>query len=406
MMSFSIIIPAYNEEDSIERIIKKTLAVREDIIKSTLVEDVEIIVVNDGSKDRTAEIARRHDDVILISYPENQGYGAAIKMGFEKAGGDVLGFLDADGTCEPIFFVDLINVLYEEKADIAIGSRLSPDSKMPKIRILGNRIFAFIINLLGNAKIKDCASGMRVLKKESLGILYPLPDGLHFTPAMSCKAIMSKELKIVEVPVAYEERQGSSKLNILKDGYRFLRVILEMALFYRPLKILSIPGVFFIFIALLYSINPVLFYIVNRRIEEYYIYRLISISIFFIAGLNFIILGFLSDGMVCLMNNKESFLDRIRSKKMRVFLSPASFLITGFLISISGVLLNVKTIKEYILTRQIDVPWVYVLAGGFLILLGIQIFTYGFLHKLIILYKDRDNLMKSTLSRNKKNTSK
>jgi len=405
-MNFSIIIPAYNEEDSIEQIIKKTLAIRRDIIKSTLVEHVEIIVVNDGSKDRTAEIVRRHNDVILISYSENQGYGAAIKKGFEKAGGDVLGFLDADGTCEPIFFVDLINALYEEKADIAIGSRLGPDSKMPKIRILGNRIFAFIINILGNVKINDCASGMRVLKKESLGTLYPLPDGLHFTPAMSCKAIMSKELKIVEIPIAYEERQGSSKLNILKDGYRFLRVILEMTLFYRPLKFLSMPGISLIFIALLYSISPIISYIANRRIEEYYIYRLISITVFFIAGLNFIILAFLSDGMVALMNNKESVFDRIRNKKVRVFLSPGSFLVTGFLVSISGVLLNVKTIKEYVLTGHIQVSWVYVLAGAFLVLLGMEIFTYSFLHKLIISYKDRYNFIKSMLSRNKNNASK
>ena len=397
-MKFSIIIPAYNEEDSIERIIRKTLDVRKDIIESTLVEHVEIIVVNDGSKDRTAEIAGRYNDVILISYPENQGYGAAIKKGFEKAGGDLLGFLDADGTCDPLLFIDLIKDLHKKKADIVIGSRLGPESRMPGVRVLGNKIFAFIINLLGNAKIKDCASGMRVLKKESLGKLYPLPDGLHFTPAMSCKAIMSKDLKIVEVPIAYEERLGNSKLNVLKDGYRFLKVILEMTLFYRPLKFLSIPGVFFISIALLYSINPILFYIANRRIEEYYIYRLISISVFFVAGLNFIILGFLSDGMVSLIRNKGSFLDRIRNKKMRAFLSPGSFSITGFLISVSGVLLNVKTLKEYILTRQIDIPWVYVLAGGFLVLLGMQIFTYGFLHKLIISYKDRHDFMKNILS--------
>lgn len=392
-MKFSIIIPAYNEENAIEAIIKKTLDVRDKIIANTLVKDIEIIVVDDGSKDRTAEIARGYNDIILISYSENQGYGAALKKGFEQANGDLLGFLDADGTCDPTFFIDLINVLYKERVDIVIASRLGLNSKMPKIRILGNKIFAFIINFFGNVKISDIASGMRIFKKESLEKLYPLPDGLHFTPAMSCKAIMSRDLKIIEVPMTYEERQGSSKLSVLKDGYRFLKVIFEMVLFYRPLKLFSTIGILFILIALFYSINPILFYIFNHKIEEFYIYRLISIIVFFITGLNFIILGFLSNEIVSLMHNRESILDKIKGKRIRVLFFPRSFLIAGILVSFSGVLLNIKTIREYIFTGKVHIHWVYVLAGGFLVLFGMGIFTYGFLHKIITLYKQKRNFI-------------
>lgn len=238
-MKLSIIIPAYNEEQSIGPIIERTLKAKEDIIKKAGIEDVEVIVVNDGSKDKTRLIAQRYKDIVLVSYEHNKGYGAAIKQGFEKAGSDLLSFLDADGTCDPALFVNLINSLVKNNADIVIGSRLGPGSKMPKIRRMGNIIYAKMINFFGDTQITDCSSGMRVLRKTALKKLYPLPDGLHFTPAMTCKAVMGKGLKIVETPIEYAERAGSSKLNVIKDGFRFLSAILGNAVSYKPVKFFS-----------------------------------------------------------------------------------------------------------------------------------------------------------------------
>jgi hypothetical protein len=84
---------------------------------------------------------------------------------------------------------------------------------------------------------------MRVLKRVALDKLYPLPDGLHFTPAMTCRAVMGKGLKIVETPIKYAEREGRSKLNVIRDGLRFLKIILGMALFYKPLKFFVTFGI-------------------------------------------------------------------------------------------------------------------------------------------------------------------
>lgn len=235
-MKLSIIIPAYNEEESIGSIIERTLEVRKDLAKNAGLEDVEVIVVDDGSKDNTKNIAKRYKEIALITYGKNRGYGAAIKEGFKNARGDLLSFLDADGTCDPKFFEGLINSLIKNNADIAIGSRLGPDSKMPGIRRIGNILYAAVINFFGNTRITDCSSGMRVLKRTALEKLYPLPDGLNFTPAMTCRALMGEGLKIVEVPIKYAERGGKSKLNVIKDGLQFLKTILGMALFYRPLK--------------------------------------------------------------------------------------------------------------------------------------------------------------------------
>lgn len=253
-MRLSIIIPAYNEEKAISSMIERTLLARQDIIKNAGVENVEVIVVNDGSKDNTRQIVERHKEVLLISYEKNKGYGAAIKQGFDNASGDLLSFLDADGTCDPRLFVGLINSLIKNNSDIAIGSRLGPGSSMPKIRRLGNIAYAKIINFFGNTRIIDCSSGMRVLRRAALPKLYPLPDGLHFTPAMTCRALMGKGLKIVEVPIEYAKRTGKSKLSVIRDGLRFLKTILGMALFYKPLKFFitfTIIGLIFIFTGIL-----------------------------------------------------------------------------------------------------------------------------------------------------------
>ncbi|MGB2599948.1 MAG: glycosyltransferase family 2 protein, partial [Candidatus Omnitrophota bacterium] len=106
----SIIIPAYNEEDAIASTLENALKARKKITSETDIDRVEVIVVNDGSKDNTVRIVSdfaAREDVKLISFEKNRGYGAAIKEGFDQAGGDYVGFFDADGTCDPNFFIDL-----------------------------------------------------------------------------------------------------------------------------------------------------------------------------------------------------------------------------------------------------------------------------------------------------------
>ena len=107
----TIVIPALNEEASIESTIMRCLAARERICVVGGVRDVEVIVVSDGSTDRTAaiaqELAARHPAVSVVVFEKNRGYGAAIKEGFERGRGDLVSFLDADGTCDPNYFADM-----------------------------------------------------------------------------------------------------------------------------------------------------------------------------------------------------------------------------------------------------------------------------------------------------------
>ncbi len=394
-MTFSIIIPAYNEEESIKSIIERTEKARSCIIRDTFIDNLEIIVVNDGSTDKTKEFAQQYKGIKLISYEKNKGYGAAIKLGFEKAQGDILGFLDADGTCDPLFFSTLINSMVKNESDIAIGSRLGPESQMPKIRRFGNSVYVKIINFFGSVKITDSASGMRVFKRKALVDLYPLPDGLHFTPAMSCKALMGGKLKIVEEPMEYKERAGMSKLSVIKDGEQFLKIIIEISMYCKPLKLFSFIGSLLIIVAFLYALQPVMYYLTYHRIEEFFIYRLISIIVFSLIGINFILIGFFAHNFLCIIYNKPDINDSIRNKLLKILLQPYNLIRMGALISILGVVLNWQTVYQYLTTGKILLHWVYILTGAFLLMAGMEIFMFGFLQKILKMHKEQKNYLRN-----------
>jgi glycosyltransferase involved in cell wall biosynthesis len=238
MNVLSVVIPAYNEEQGIADIIERVLPIRPNL-REVGVDDLELIVVDDGSADRTAEIAGSYPGVRLLRHTENQGYGAALKTGFGKAQGNLLGFLDADGTYPPEHFPNLCRVALDENADLVIGSRMAgAESEMPTVRRLGNFIFANLVSLLGNRRVSDSSSGMRVIRREALTRLYPLPDGLNFTPVMSTRAL-HEEIDWREVPIPYKERLGRSKLSVVHDGLRFLRTIIWTALNYNPVRVLG-----------------------------------------------------------------------------------------------------------------------------------------------------------------------
>lgn len=134
MTTLSVVIPAWNEEDGIQEIMDRVLAIRPDL-PPVGVEDLELIVVDDGSSDRTAELVAACEGARLIQHEVNGGYGAALKTGFAAAQGEFIGFLDADGTYPPEYFPALCEVALEQDADIVIGSRMAgADSEMPRVR--------------------------------------------------------------------------------------------------------------------------------------------------------------------------------------------------------------------------------------------------------------------------------
>jgi glycosyltransferase involved in cell wall biosynthesis len=234
MTMLSIVIPAYNEEDGIAAIVERVLAI-EPMLPKVGVDSLECIVVDDGSKDKTAEIVRSYTKVRLICQ-QNKGYGGALKTGFQAARGELLGFLDADSTYPPEYFPQMCKIALDG-ADLVIGSRMAGEkSEMPLVRRVGNFIFANLLSLVAGVRISDSASGQRIIRREVLPSLYPLPDTLDFTPAMSTRAL-HENLKMVEMAIPYKERSGRSKLSVVKDGMRFFKSIVWTALTYNPVRI-------------------------------------------------------------------------------------------------------------------------------------------------------------------------
>ncbi|MSV35728.1 MAG: glycosyltransferase family 2 protein [Bryobacterales bacterium] len=273
-MKLGIAIPALNEEDNIESIIERSLAAGRYIKEHSAVTEVEVTVVSDGSTDRTVERAVKYGDLIrLIVFTRNQGYGAAIKEAWTKSDADLLGFLDADGTCDPEFFAPLCNQLIKNDNDVVLGCRLNENSEMPLLRRVGNLMFATLLSLFARTRVRDTTSGMRVVRRSSLNRLFPLPDGLHFTPAMSARAMLSGALRISEVDMPYHERVGESKLHVIKDGLRFLRVILESAFLYRPSRPLNVAAFVMLASATVLMLPPAVYYLQHQRVLEWMIYR-------------------------------------------------------------------------------------------------------------------------------------
>ncbi len=237
-LRYVLVVPAFNEQEALPGLLRRVLAAREKVLAETSVTEMSVVVVNDGSSDLTQQIIEQPEfaEVVKVRFWENRGYGAAIKAGFAAAPGELVGFIDADGTCDPEFSVQLINHLLATGADMVLASRLNADSRMPLVRRLGNRGFAWLLNVLAGTAVVDIASGFRVLRRSSLRWMSPLPDGMHFTPALSCICVLDPRLRIAEVPMPYDERIGQSKLSVVWDGFRFLLTILFSFCCYSPIK--------------------------------------------------------------------------------------------------------------------------------------------------------------------------
>lgn len=275
-MKLVIAIPALNEESVIAKTIQAALDAVPEIVDGSPVTEVTVTVVSDGSSDRTVEIAQGfRDRVTVLVFPQNRGYGAAIKEAWERSDAELLGMMDGDGTCAPLFFGELCRRLEETGADIAIGGRLHPGTRMPAVRRFGNRLFALMLTVFSARRIRDAASGMRVVRRAALAGLMPLPDGLHFTPAMSARAILGREINIVELDMPYRERVGQSKLRVFADGMRFLRVILQSAFLYRPAGPLVLLGAACMAVAVGLMLMPALYYLQHRKVLEWMIYRFV-----------------------------------------------------------------------------------------------------------------------------------
>jgi glycosyltransferase involved in cell wall biosynthesis len=368
----SICIPVLNEEGSIGETLERCLALGPSL-RSAGISRFEVIAVDDGSTDSTAERIRAFPGVRLVQHPVNRGYGAALKTGFAAASFDLIGFLDADATYPPEEFHALCRPVTDGRADLVIGSRmLGADSEMPLVRRAGNTFFATLLSLVGRSVVTDSASGMRVFRREALGLLSPLPDGLNLTPVMSTRA-MHERIVTLEVPITYRERVGRSKLSVTRDGLRFLKTIVWTTLTYNPVRILGVIGLGGVLVAALIGLGLVVMRLGGvTRLGPLGAFSVFAAVVCAVSGVSIFSLGASFNYLVSLFYKRP-----IRQGLFRrpVFRRPIErlFLPLGLLALGAGI---VTALASFVLAFRgwaIERLWLYLSASSLLILVGLQL---------------------------------
>jgi hypothetical protein len=383
----SIVIPALDEEAAIGGTLERCLAARGHVEAAGGVRGVEILVVSDGSTDRTEAIARGFPEVTVLAFDRNRGYGAAIKCGFEHARGELLGFLDADGTCDPAVFADLCRALEASRADVVLGSRMGPGTEMPRIRAIGNAVFAWMLGLLSQRRISDTASGMRVLRRDALPRLLPLPDGLHFTPAMSARVLLEGVLRLVEVPMPYAERTGRSKLSVLRDGVRFFRAIVQAAMCFRPARPLLLLASLVALAGAALGLGPSLFWIRHARLEEWMIYRLLLASLLATGVALLVLTAVVAERIAATVHGRPAAATGVTGLAARV-LTQRVRRVGGLVLLVAAVVLVWPGLAEYATTGHVTMHWSRALLASLFVVIAATVGTASFLLGMLALIAD------------------
>ena len=234
-VALSIVLPAKNEAEGLRQFLP-TLRAR--------YPEAEIIVVDDGSTDDTAEVARS-SGVIVHSAPYSMGNGAAIKRGSRVATGDILVFMDADGQHDPELVGRLLDRL-DEGFDMVVGAR-SRGGQANAGRGAANAVYNRLASWMTGFDIKDLTSGFRAVRAEKFReFLHLLPNGFSY-PTTITMAFFRSAYAVAYEPVPVAKRVGTSHLRPLRDGIRFLLIIFKIATLYSPLK-LFVPTAFGFFV--------------------------------------------------------------------------------------------------------------------------------------------------------------
>ena len=232
-MRISLILPAKNEAEGLRRTLP---GVRQ------LLPDAEVIVVDDGSTDDTAAVAREYGARVLSS-PYSMGNGAAIKRGARSASGDVFVFMDADGQHNLNCIAGLLAKL-DEGYDMVVGAR-GWDGQANVGRGLANGLYNRLASWMTNHYVADLTSGFRAVRADKfLEFIHLLPNGFSY-PTTITMAFFRSAYPVAYVPIPVAARIGRSHLRPMRDGLRFLLIIFKIATLYAPLKLFAPASVFF-----------------------------------------------------------------------------------------------------------------------------------------------------------------
>lgn len=241
-LAVSVLIPAFNEEESISGTVE---AIRK---FEPYVRALEIIVINDGSADRTGEIARTLP-VTLLEHETNAGDGAALKNGLRNAKHDYILIADADGTYP---LEDIPRLLADAaKYAMVVGARTGAIVQVPTLRKPGKWIITRLAEYLSNRKIPDLNSGFRVFRKDvAMRFIQLYPEGFSFTTTITL-AMMTNHYPVKFIPINYHRRVGKSSIKPLRDFTNFTILIIRICAYFKPLNVFVPPALTLILLGLI-----------------------------------------------------------------------------------------------------------------------------------------------------------
>ncbi|MEI6079852.1 MAG: glycosyltransferase family 2 protein [bacterium] len=244
-MKLLIIVPAYNEQESIVPLMSDLVSFRAGFIKKHGLDSLDILIVNDNSKDLTLSLAKRNDDVTVLDLPINLGIGGTVQAGYAFAyrnGYDYAIQLDGDGQHFPAYIDELYSEISSRKIDMVIGSRylkgLNDNFRSTFMRRIGKGLISLLIKGLYKKEITDPTSGFRIVNKKLIGLFadyypydYPEPESL---------AICFRHgFSVGEVSVKMKERNGGkSSISNIGSAYYMLKVFIAILIdYFKPLKV-------------------------------------------------------------------------------------------------------------------------------------------------------------------------
>jgi glycosyltransferase involved in cell wall biosynthesis len=278
----SIIIPAYNEQEGIAKTLTRIFETMD-----AAQYDYEVIVVNDGSTDGTADEVKKFPRATLISHSRNRGSGASTNTGVRHARGEICVMTDADGT----YPVQDIPRLLEEMNDydMVIGARTKEAGTLKLLRVPAKWFIRSLASFLTETKIPDLNSGLRAFKKSNaLKYIHILPHGQSWVSTITL-AHLSDDLDVKWIPIDYYPRLGTSKFRPVQDTYNYLMLVLRTVMYFNPIKILFPVGMLLLLVGVL---RQIWWFVVGNMVVH------ASNVLLVLAGLNFIMMALLADLVV------------------------------------------------------------------------------------------------------------
>lgn len=266
----SIIIPAYNEAQTIGSVVSRILE---------LYPEVEVIVVDDGSTDDTGVIAK-NAGAHVYSHPYNVGNGAAIKSGIRYASGEILVFMDGDLQHNPEDIGELLQ--YFPDYDMVVGARSSKDQASLG-RAVGNKIYNLLASYVTKFQVSDLTSGFRAVKLNvARSFLYLLPNTYSYPTTLTLGVLRSgRSVKYIPIKI-HSRKMGKSNISLFRDGVRFFMIITRICTLYSPMRIF-LPVSFMLFLSGL--INYIYTFITQGRFTNMSALMFVASIIIFMMSL-------------------------------------------------------------------------------------------------------------------------